>query len=153
MRALIQRVRKAEVEVDGQTLGQIGQGLLVLVGFLADDNPQILTKMLNKILHLRIFQDAGKMDASLLKIEGGLLIVPQFTLAANLKKGRRPSFSSAAPAEQAKLLFETFSELASELAKNKCKQVAFGRFGADMQVHLTNDGPVTFWLDSEQLTS
>jgi D-aminoacyl-tRNA deacylase len=143
MFALIQRVRRAHVEVDGRTVGAIDQGILALVGVEVADTPEVGTRMLEKVLTYRIFpDDAGKMNLNLQQISGGLLLVPQFTLAADTRKGTRPSFSSAAPPDKARSLFETL--LASAQATHA--PVASGQFGADMQVHLVNDGPVTFNL-------
>lgn len=145
MRALIQRVSKAQVEADAVVLGNIQTGLLVLVGFLPEDNIKALQWMLHKILGLRIFPDGRKlMNRSVQDVGGGLLLVSQFTLAADLSRGLRPGFSTAAPPEQASALF---TELV-DLAEQQHQPVASGRFGADMQVHLVNDGPVTFWLES-----
>jgi D-tyrosyl-tRNA(Tyr) deacylase len=143
MFALIQRVARAHVEVDGRTVGAIDRGILALVGVEAADTPEVCARALEKVLTYRIFpDDAGKMNLSLQQIGGGLLLVPQFTLAADTRKGTRPSFSSAAQPDQARSLFETL--LAA--AQSAHAPVASGRFGADMQVHLVNDGPVTFNL-------
>lgn len=147
MHALIQRVKEASVEIAGQPVSRIQQGLLTLIGFLPTDDRPALEKILKKVLHLRVFPDEKKsMNVSLSDIGGGLLIVPQFTLVADLSRGLRPSFSAAAPPDKAMKLFDTFAEMAD----SRHSPVAFGRFGADMQVHLINDGPVTFWLDSNQ---
>ncbi|MET1081172.1 MAG: D-aminoacyl-tRNA deacylase [Pseudomonas sp.] len=145
MKGLIQRVSQARVEVAGETVGAIAQGLLVLVGVEPQDSPARVDKLLHKLLNYRVFADAqGKMNLSLRDVGGGLLLVSQFTLAADTKSGLRPSFSSAAtPALGAELF-----ELLVERARRAHPQVATGRFGADMQVHLVNDGPVTFLLDS-----
>ena len=143
MFALIQRVARAHVEVDGRTVGAIDRGILALIGVEAADTPEIGARLLQKVLTYRIFpDDAGKMNLDLQQIGGGLLLVPQFTLAADTRKGTRPSFSSAAPPDQAKLLFEIL--LAAAQATRS--PVTSGIFGADMQVHLVNDGPVTFNL-------
>lgn len=147
MRALIQRVRKASVLIDEQEVAAIGQGMLVLVGFMEGDTAKQLNWILGKILHLRIFADdkqamnlaLGDLDA------GGLLLVPQFTLGATIGSGRRPSFSQAANATLASQLFADFKTM----AKAGWNSATFGVFGADMQIHLINDGPVTFWIDSE----
>jgi D-tyrosyl-tRNA(Tyr) deacylase len=140
MIALIQRVREARVDVAGETVGAIGAGLLVLVCGEPADGPEQVEKLVGKLLKLRIFSDAaGKMNRSVQDVAGGLLIVSQFTLAADLRGGNRPSFSAAAPPEQGRALYEAV--LAS--ARRQHPVVEAGRFGADMQVHLVNDGPVT----------
>lgn len=144
MIALIQRVTRAHVEVQGRAVGAIDRGILALVGMQAADTPQIGARLLDRVLTYRIFPDeAGKMNLSLQQIGGGLLLVPQFTLAADTHKGTRPSFSPAAPPETARALFEAL--LAGARAAHS--PVASGVFGADMQVHLVNDGPVTFSLN------
>ncbi|MEX6503868.1 D-aminoacyl-tRNA deacylase [Pseudomonas zhanjiangensis] len=144
MKALIQRVRGARVEVAGEVVGAIDQGLLALVGVEPQDDPQSVAKLLHKLLNYRVFSDAdGKMNLSLSDVGGGLLLVSQFTLAADTNSGLRPSFSSAAPPAQGAALFE----LLLEQARVRHPQVASGQFGADMQVHLVNDGPVTFLLE------
>ncbi len=143
MKALLQRVRSARVEVDGETVGAIEQGLLVLVGVEPHDDAALADKLLKRLLAYRVFSDEqGKMNLSLTDIAGGLLLVSQFTLAADTRSGLRPSFSTAATPEQGRQLFEHLVERARALHP----QVASGRFGADMQVHLINDGPVTFLL-------
>lgn len=144
MKGLIQRVRGARVEVAGEIVGAIDQGLLVLVGVEPQDTEASVAKLLHKLLNYRVFSDAeGKMNRSLSDIGGGLLLVSQFTLAADTKSGLRPSFSSAAPPAQGEALFD----LLVKQAREKHPQVATGRFGAEMQVHLVNDGPVTFLLE------
>jgi len=144
MFALIQRVTRAHVEVEGRTVGAIDRGILALIGVEAADNPEIGARLLEKVLTYRIFpDDAGKMNLNLQQIRGGLLLVPQFTLAADTRKGTRPSFSSAAPPGQARSLFEALLGA----ARAAHAPVASGVFGADMQVHLVNDGPVTFNLN------
>lgn len=145
MKALIQRVRSARVEVDGETLGAIDRGLLALVGIEPQDTPANVDKMLHRLLNYRVFGDAhGRMNRSLKEVGGGLLLVSQFTLAADTRSGLRPSFSSAAaPALGAELF-----EMLVDLARRRHSPVATGRFGADMQVHLINDGPVTFLLEN-----
>lgn len=145
MKALIQRVRAARVEVAGEVVGAIDQGLLALVGVEPHDTPASADKLLHKLLNYRVFADAdGKMNRSLSDVDGGLLLVSQFTLAADTKSGLRPSFSTAAPPALGEQLFDEL------LAKARARhgQVASGRFGADMQVHLINDGPVTFLLET-----
>ena len=144
MRALIQRVREARVEVDGACVGEIGQGLLALVGVQPADDAASVQRLLQRLLNYRVFSDAdGKMNLSLRDEQGGLLLVSQFTLAADTRSGLRPSFSTAAPPAQGRELFEL---LLSE-ARAQHAPVASGRFGADMQVQLINDGPVTFLLE------
>ena len=143
MKGLLQRVKGARVEVGGEIVGSIDQGLLVLLAVEPDDTPAHAAKMLHKLLNYRVFSDAeGKMNLSLKDIDGGLLLVSQFTLAADTKSGLRPSFSTAAPPAMAKAMFE---HVVAE-AKHQHPTVESGRFGADMQVHLVNDGPVTFLL-------
>ena len=145
MKALIQRVRAARVEVAGEVVGAIDQGLLALVGVEPHDTPASADKLLHKLLNYRVFADAdGKMNRSLTDVDGGLLLVSQFTLAADTKSGLRPSFSTAAPPALGEQLFDDL------LAKARARhgQVASGRFGAAMQVHLINDGPVTFLLET-----
>jgi D-tyrosyl-tRNA(Tyr) deacylase len=138
--ALLQRVRQARVEVAGRVIGAIDQGLLILVCAEPADTEATVEKMVAKWLRLRIFSDdAGKMNRSVQDISGGLLIVSQFTLAADTSSGNRPGFSGAAPAEQGRRLYEHTVALARRLHP----VVAQGEFGADMQVHLVNDGPVT----------
>lgn len=145
MKALIQRVSRASVEVDGQTVGRIGHGLLVLVGVEKGDTDAQADKLLHKLLNYRVFSDAqGKMNLNVQQAEGELLLVSQFTLAADTQKGLRPSFSSAAPPEEGERLF---NYLVAQ-AKLTSTPIATGEFGADMQVTLVNDGPVTFLLES-----
>ncbi len=140
MKAVLQRVSQARVEVKGQTVGEIAQGLLVLLCAEKGDDDSVGQKMLDKILKLRVFyDDAGKMNRSVQDVQGGLLIVSQFTLAADARSGTRPSFTSAAPAQEGLRLYEAFVQQA-QLRHDK---VQTGVFGADMQVHLVNDGPVT----------
>lgn len=144
MIALLQRVREASVVVDGDTVGQIDSGILAMIGVQPDDNETLLRHFVTRILNYRMFSDAaGKMNLSLIDSEGGLLLVPQFTLAANTRKGRRPSFTSAATPEQGEMIFHAMVDV----ARSAHPVVACGQFGADMQVHLINDGPVTFILD------
>ena len=144
MIGLLQRVTEASVQVDGEVVGAIGPGLLVLVGVQRGDTEVQAQRLLQRLLAYRVFADAeGKMNLSLRDIGGGLLLVPQFTLAADTGKGLRPSFSSAATPEQGRALFGHL--LCSAQAEHQ--PVASGIFGADMQVALVNDGPVTFWLE------
>ena len=148
MRALIQRVSHASVTVDDKIAGRIGAGLLILLGIGQHDSEQQIRVLVDKIVHLRIFEDdAGKINLSLLDIRGEALVVSQFTLYADMRKGRRPSFINAAPPHIAQPLCERFK---SELAAYNLS-VASGIFGAHMQVELLNHGPVTLWLDSEEL--
>ncbi len=143
MHGLIQRVKQAKVEVAGEVVGEISQGILLLLGVEKQDTEQSAQKLLHKVSNYRIFTDEqGKMNLSLNDIKGELLVVSQFTLAADTKKGMRPSFSSAGTPEQANTLYEYF--IAE--AKKAGLTVATGQFGADMQVSLCNDGPVTFNL-------
>lgn len=144
MKALLQRVSAASVAIEGATVAQIEQGLLVLVGLEPDDNQQSLEKMLHKLLNYRVFADEqGRMNRSLTDIQGGLLLVSQFTLAADTRSGLRPGFSTAAPPAQAEMLFDQMVQM----AKQRYANVQTGQFGADMQVRLVNDGPVTFMLE------
>ncbi len=143
MLALLQRVTQARVSVAEEVVGQIGSGLLVLVGVQPDDRPAQAQRMVDRLLGYRMFDDAdGRMNLSLTDIGGGLLLVPQFTLAADTDSGRRPSFTSAAEPAHARAIFECLVQS----ARNSHSAVAGGRFGATMQVSLTNDGPVTFLL-------
>jgi len=145
MIGLVQRVNSAKVRVDGAVIGEIGRGLLVLVGVQKGDDEVRADKLLHRLLGYRVFPDAeDKMNLSLTDVGGGLLLVSQFTLAADTNKGMRPSFSSAAPPAEGERLFDYL--LARARAGHP--QVASGRFGADMQVELVNDGPVTFWLET-----
>lgn len=146
MIGLLQRVSQASVEAEGSTVGSIGKGLLVLVCAERGDTQEAAERLLEKLLGCRVFPDAeGRMNLSLREIEGGLLLVPQFTLAADTRKGSRPSFTPAAPPEEGKRLFDYL--LAR--ARNLHSPVASGVFGAHMEVTLTNDGPVTIWLRVE----
>ena len=148
MRALIQRVSHASVTVDGKVAGQIGHGLLVLLGVGQDDSEVQVKALADKIVYLRIFgDDEGKMNRSLLDIGGQVLVVSQFTLYADMRRGRRPSFTNAAPPSLAEPLVERFKAAIAAYGLT----VADGIFGAMMQVELCNDGPVTIWIDSEEL--
>ena len=143
MIALIQRVDEARVVVDGQTVGEIGAGLLALIGVQPDDGEDAPARMLARLLDYRVFgDDAGRMNRSLRQVGGGLLLVPQFTLAADTRSGLRPGFSTAATPELGRARFDALMAL----ARDTFAPVASGRFGADMRVHLVNNGPVTFWL-------
>jgi D-tyrosyl-tRNA(Tyr) deacylase len=142
--ALVQRVAEARVEIDGRIVGAIGRGILALVGVERGDTSAQAERLVERVLGYRIFPDAdGKMNLSLLDIRGELLAVPQFTLAADTKKGTRPGFSTAASPELGEQLFNYFSETAGKRTILKS-----GKFGADMKVGLVNDGPVTFWLQT-----
>jgi D-tyrosyl-tRNA(Tyr) deacylase len=145
MIALLQRVTQAKVTVDGKEVGVIGRGLLVLVGVRPIDDETSARRLLVRLLRYRIFPDSmGKMNLSLTQVNGQLLLVPQFTLAADTAKGLRPGFSTAAPPEQGRRLFDSLVQAARE----QHGSVETGVFGADMQVSLINDGPVTIWLES-----
>jgi len=148
MRSVIQRVSRAKVTVDGEITGEIGKGILVLLGVANEDSEKEADYLLEKIVNLRIFEDAdGKMNLSLTDIGGDLLVVSQFTLYGDVRKGRRPSFIKAAPPEKANALYEFFvAEARKHIAK-----VETGRFQAMMDVELVNDGPVTILLDSDKL--
>jgi len=148
MRALVQRVSQASVSVEGQVVGQIGHGFLVLLGIGQDDGEAQIRQLTEKIVHLRIFEDAeGKMNLSLLDVQGELLVVSQFTLYADIRKGRRPSFIHAAPPAIAEPLVERFKEA----LRTYNLKVEGGVFGAHMDVALVNQGPVTIWIDSAEL--
>jgi len=142
MIALLQRVNQAAVHVDGQLIGQIGRGLLLFIGVEKDDGEAQAQRLLERFLGYRVFPDQqDRMNLSVTDIGGGVLLVPQFTLAADTRKGTRPSFSSAAAPQQSEQLFEFLVEQ----TRSRHTQVASGRFAANMQVSLVNDGPVTFW--------
>lgn len=146
MRAVIQRVSKASVTIDGETIGSINQGFAILLGVGHHDTEEDASRLWSKISKLRIFDDdQGKTNLSLADVKGEALIVSQFTLWANCRKGNRPSFTEAAPPQQAERLYEHFIGL----AKADVPHVQTGRFGADMSVHLTNDGPFTICLDTD----
>lgn len=147
MRAVIQRVSRASVSSGGKTIGAIGQGLLVLVGFGRGDDSAAVAWMAEKIVKLRIFEDeAGKMNRSVADVGGGVLVVPQFTLYGDAQKGNRPGFDAAARPERSEPLFR---ELVAYLAERTSLSVASGAFGAQMEVELVNDGPVTILLERE----
>ena len=142
MIALIQRVSNAKVEVDGEIVGKIGKGLLVLLGVEKDDDRQKADKLAEKVLNYRVFSDADdKMNLNVQQVAGEVLVVSQFTLVADTQKGLRPSFSKGATPSLANELYEYFAQKCGEKVDVEC-----GRFAADMQVSLTNNGPVTFWL-------
>ncbi len=143
MIALLQRVSEASVRVDGEVVGEIGPGLLLLLGVERGDSETVANRLLERVLGYRVFADENdKMNLSLRDTQGGLLIVPQFTLPADTRKGTRPSFTPAAPPEEGRNLFDYFASQAESVHS----LVERGRFGADMKVALINDGPVTFWL-------
>ena len=149
MRALVQRVTHAQVDIDGETVGSCERGYLVLLGVGADDGPDQIERLWSKIFKLRIFEDEnGKTNRSLADVDGQVLIVSQFTLYANCKKGNRPSFTGAGAPDQAERLYEQFVER----ARQDVPHVETGRFGAMMQISLVNDGPFTIWLDTDQLS-
>jgi D-tyrosyl-tRNA(Tyr) deacylase len=144
MIGLLQRVSEAEVTIEGQVIGSISDGLLVFLAIEPGDTATQTDRLVERLLGYRVFPDpAGRMNLSLLDTRGGLLLVPQFTLAADTDQGRRPSFGSAAAPEHGRALFERATTRAR---LQLCDRVATGQFGAHMQVRLTNDGPVTFWL-------
>lgn len=147
MRALIQCVSEASVEVEGKTIGEIGKGYLIFLGVGPDDSREEVEKLWNKIYKLRVWMDDnGKTNWNLDKVGGACLVVSQFTLYGDFRKGNRPSFTKAAPPALGKELYEAFVERArADLDRVEC-----GEFGADMQVHLINDGPFTIWLDTEE---
>jgi D-tyrosyl-tRNA(Tyr) deacylase len=145
MKALVQRVLEAEVRVEGTAVGAIGPGVLLFLGIEQGDGAAQIPRLVERVLGLRIFPGEEKpMDRSLSEVGGGLLVVSQFTLAADTRRGRRPSFSSAAPPPVAEPLYEAFLE---EARRQHGGSVEAGRFGADMKVALVNDGPLTFWLE------
>jgi D-aminoacyl-tRNA deacylase len=142
---LLQRVVEARVDIDGNRVAAIDAGLLVLVGIHPTDDEATVSRLLDRLLHYRVFEDEdGKMNLSLTQTKGDLLLVPQFTLAAETRKGLRPGFSSAAPPDQGRSLFDFLVQA----ARARHARVETGVFGAHMRVSLTNDGPVTFWLES-----
>lgn len=148
MKVVIQRVTSSNVKVDGKIVGEINQGLNILLGVLKDDTKEDIQKLINKIINLRIFSDEnGKMNKSIQDIDGELLVISQFTLAGNCKKGRRPSFDNSASPDIAENYYEEFINLAKQHIKN----VQSGIFAASMEVSIINDGPVTFILDSKEL--
>ena len=148
MRVVLQRCLEASVAVNGDTVGAIGTGLMLLVGIGPEDSPKEIEWMCNKVIGLRIFEDAdGKMNHSLMEIEGEVLVVSQFTLYGNCRKGRRPSFVGAGHPSMAEPLVDQFCRM---LRAKGVSKVAEGEFGADMKVSLTNDGPVTLIIDSPE---
>jgi len=145
MRALVQRVTEARVSVGGAVIGEIGEGVMVLVCAMAGDGEEQAEKLAGKIAKMRIFRDdEGRMNRSLLDIRGAALVVSQFTLSADTSRGNRPGFSAAAPPDEGERLYESFARAMAEQGV----PVATGRFGADMAVSLVNDGPVTIWIEA-----
>lgn len=148
MRALVQRVARASVTVDGEVIGQVGRGFLVLLGVGPNDTTTIADRLADKVLKLRVFPDGdGRMNLALADVAGECLVVSQFTLYGELRSGNRPGFSGAAPPELGDALYQRFVARLRQLGL----RVDTGRFGAEMKVELVNDGPVTLWLDSDQL--
>ncbi len=148
MRAVVQRVARASVAVDGEILGKIGKGFMILLGVSGEDTEETADKMADKICKLRIFEDEnGKTNRSLADVKGELLVISQFTLYADCKKGNRPSFIKAGAPDEANRLYERFMER----CRSHVETVEKGRFGADMKVELLNDGPFTLMLDSGEL--
>ncbi len=148
MKAVIQRVSEAKVTVDGKITGQIGKGFLVLLGVMNEDSEKETELLAKKVAEIRIFTDENdKMNLSLSQVDGEVLAVSQFTLCADIRKGRRPSFIPSAPPEKANRLYELFCD---ELIKNGVRNVEKGIFGADMKVSLLNDGPVTIVMDTDE---
>ncbi len=149
MKAVIQRVIHSNVKIDGEIVGKIGKGIMILLGVMQGDTKSDADKLIKKIPNLRIFEDEnGKMNLSCFDINGEMLVVSQFTLCADCSHGRRPSFINSAPPAEANMLYEYFVE---ELKRAGVSKVETGHFGADMKVELINDGPVTIILDSEDL--
>jgi D-tyrosyl-tRNA(Tyr) deacylase len=147
MRAVVQRVTHANVSVDSKIIGKIGKGLVVLLGISSDDTEKDLIYLAEKIMNLRVFEDEkGKMNISLKDIGGGLLIISQFTLYGDCRKGNRPSYSKAAPPEQAEMIYNNFVEY----CKKQGARVESGKFQAEMLVEIYNDGPVTIMIDSKK---
>jgi D-tyrosyl-tRNA(Tyr) deacylase len=148
MRAVVQRVKRSSVSINGEVVGKINQGINVLLGISASDNAEIIDYMVNKIINLRIFEDKnGKMNLSLLDIQGECLIISQFTLYGDCRKGRRPSYTAAAEPVYAEEIYKVFLEQ----LKRKIDRVESGVFQAEMEVEIVNDGPVTLLVDSEKI--
>lgn len=149
MKTVIQRVKYSNVKIDNQIVGKCNQGFMILLGVCNGDTKEDADKLVKKIPNLRIFEDEnGKMNLSCLDVDGQMLVISQFTLCADCSHGRRPSFTNSAPPDEANLLYEYFVE---QLKRSGVKSVETGEFGADMQVELVNDGPVTIILDSKEL--
>lgn len=152
MRIVLQRVKRASVKVEGEVVGAIDNGLLVLLGVRGDDSPEDVSYLIDKIINLRIFTDADdKMNLSLADVKGNLLVVSQFTLYGDVRRGRRPSWAEAAPPEKANELYESFVTQARIAVEAFGGKIETGVFGAKMQVELVNDGPVTLLIDSQKL--
>ena len=148
MKIVLQRVKEASVTIDGEIHGAIGKGYMILVGFNEEDNHEIIDRLVEKVIHLRVFEDENqKMNRSLLDVEGSILSISQFTLYADCRKGRRPSFINAAKPDISSPLYDYFNEC----VRNQGIHVEKGIFGADMKCALINDGPVTIVLDSDEL--
>lgn len=148
MKIVLQRVKEASVTIDGEIHGAIGKGYMILVGFNEEDNHEIIDRLVEKVIHLRVFEDENqKMNRSLLDVEGSILSISQFTLYADCRKGRRPSFINAAKPNISSPLYDYFNEC----LRNQGIHVETGTFGADMKCALINDGPVTIVLDSDEL--
>ena len=148
MKIVLQRVKEASVTIDGEIHGAIGKGYMILVGFNEEDNHEIIDRLVEKVIHLRVFEDENqKMNRSLLDVEGSILSISQFTLYADCRKGRRPSFVKAGNPQKAEEMYEEFIRV----CKEKVPKVEHGVFGADMKVELLNDGPFTIVLDSKEL--
>ncbi len=148
MKIVLQRVKEASVTIDGEIHGAIGKGYMILVGFNEEDNHEIIDRLVEKVIHLRVFEDENqKMNRSLLDVEGSILSISQFTLYADCRKGRRPSFINAAKPDISSPLYDYFNEC----LRNQGIHVETGIFGADMKCALINDGPVTIVLDSDEL--
>ncbi len=148
MRFVVQRVQYSKVTVDQKLVGEIHKGYMVLIGISAEDTREVADKMIRKMINLRIFEDEnGKSNLSLKDVQGGLLLISQFTLYADCKKGNRPSFIKAGPPKMANELYEYIIQE----CEKQVEEVAKGSFGADMKVELLNDGPFTIWLDSEEI--
>lgn len=147
MRAVVQRVLEASVQVEGTVVGRIGRGILVFVGVAQGDTSEDVRTLAEKVMHLRVFPDPdGKMNLSVLEVRGGILVISQFTLLGDCRKGRRPSYAAAALPEHAKSLYDAFVEV----LRHAAAVVETGRFQELMQVHLVNDGPVTLLIDSRK---
>lgn len=148
MRLVLQRVTSGSVTVDGETVGEVGPGYVILVGITHDDTREMVDKLAQKVIHLRVFEDeAGKMNRSAMDVGAEMLVISQFTLYADARKGRRPGYTDAAPPDVAEPLVDYFAET---LRESGVKKVATGVFGAEMLVNINNHGPVTIILDSEQ---
>jgi len=151
MKAVVQRVANARVEVSGEVVGSIDRGLLVYVGLANGDTQRDLEWLANKVRNLRIFEDEqGKMNRDVAEVKGGVLVISQFTLLGDCKKGNRPSFAMAMPPEQAEQMYESFVAMVRDKGRDKGVSVSTGRFRADMTVHSLNDGPITMLIDSRE---